>query len=327
LKGTGNFFEKMFSFAGKAVKGLLTLFVLGTLVAAIWGDSSSNRYKVIGGTDDSSQIAVIDLNGVIMSGADNSNPFGETGGITPDHLESIFNEIKQNDKLKGIILRINSPGGSVTASEEIYQMIKNYRASLNVPIWAVYSEVAASGGYYISLASDRIYAPETTLTGSIGVILQTVNFNELAQKYGVKSVTIKSGENKNLLDPFEPVNEGQVALLQGIVDESYQIFLNRIVESRKLGIETVKPIADGRVLSGIQAKNFGLVDELGYYPKAADDLVKLLGLTDPQFIQYGQKSFLESLLMGLSNRIGLKQIELDLLPESRFHGVPAYLYM
>ena len=149
----------------------------------------------------------------------------------------------------------------------------------------------------------------------------------MASKYGVKSVTIKSGHNKDLLDPFEPVNEEQVALLQKTVDEAYDLFLDRVVESRKIGKNSLVELADGRVLSGKQAQAAGLIDQLGTFNDVVKEMKNQMSAPDSQLIVYGQRSFLESLLNGVAKKITLSEIDVKLLPDSQLKGIPAYLYM
>lgn len=315
-----------YSLGGKIIKALLSLFFVLTFVGLMFGDSNTKEYQVLNGTDVNNQIAVVELSGTIMQMSSDGNPFSDTAIISPDKLQSTFELMTGNQNLKGIILRINSPGGSVTASDDVYQIIKLYRQKLNVPIWAVYGEVAASGGYYISLGADKIFAHPTTLTGSIGVILQTINISQLVDKYGVQSVTIKSGENKNLLDPFEPVKENQVLLLQEAVDEAFELFVARISESRS-NMDQWTEATDGRILTGKQALKYGLIDELASYNEVINKMRNEINSKEAQIIIYGKKTFLESLLTSVASKLKLSSINIELLPKSELNGIPLYLYL
>ncbi len=313
-----------YNVGGKVLKSAFFIFLFLSLIGG-FNQESNGSYKVLYGKGQD-QIAVIDLSGVIVESGSATSPFTQEQMITPAGVTSIFETLQDNSNLKAIVLKINSPGGSVTASEEVYQLILTYRNKLNVPIIASFGETAASGGYYIGLAADQIVANSTTMTGSIGVILQTINYSELANKYGIKNVVIKSGQNKNLLDPLEPVNDRQIALLQQTVDEAYEQFTSRVIERRKIDGATLAPLADGRVLTGNQAYIGGLVDSIGTFRQAVDVTAKIANLTNYEVIEYGQPSLLQSLFSAVASNFRLNvSITPDLI-ESSLRGRPSYLY-
>ena len=231
--------------------------------------SSSNFFKNFSSEGD--KIALISMQGTISSDM-SSSLIGE-----PDSAEGALKALEravEDNSVKGVIFRINSPGGTVAMSQEIYGTIMRLRETK--PVVVSMADVAASGGYYVASAADRIYADPGTLTGSIGVIMGTLNVQELmTQKLGVKSVVIKSGKFKDTGSMYRPMTGEEQTLLQNVVNSAYHQFLNAIIDGRvkrddKYKVEKValseqilKKYADGRILTGEQAKTLGFVDKLG----------------------------------------------------------------
>jgi protease-4 len=195
------------------------------------------------------------------------------------------------------VLEVNSPGGGVTASDEMHQSILDFREQTGLPVVVSMGDVAASGGYYISTAADRIVANETTLTGSLGVIFTLTDFSELADRYGVEQEVVKSGEFKDMGSSFRDLTPEERDILQSIVDESYDEFVGVIVEGRGLPEERVREIADGRVYSGEQAKELGLVDSFGGLDEAAEVSRDLANVREATVVRYVEKpTFFETLM-------------------------------
>ncbi len=165
--------------------------------------------------------------------------------------------------VKAIVLRIDSPGGGVVPSQEIYRAVKRVRGEKQKTVVTSMGTVAASGGYYIAVASDHILANPGTITGSIGVIMQLANLEELMEKIGVKNFVIKSGRYKDVGSPFRTMMEDDRQLLQSVMDDAHRQFIEAVAEGRSLDVADVERLADGRVLTGQQAKDELLVDELG----------------------------------------------------------------
>lgn len=186
-----------------------------------------------------------------------------------------------DDEVMGIILDIDSGGGGITDSDILYHELKKFKEqdSSRVVV-SLMGDVAASGAYYVALASDFILAHPTTLTGSIGVIMQSYNIKDLAAKVGVKDVTIKSGENKDLLNPFHDVKPEQAAMLQDVVGVMYERFLGLVAENRHLPVSTVRPLADGRVFPAQVALDHKLIDGIGYGEDARKKMAELLKASD-----------------------------------------------
>lgn len=317
----GSFFGKIFSF-------VFYIIIISAFLGAggLFGSGQERTVKKLYGEGES-QIAVFDIAGVLMESSDSSNSFTQSTTTGSRELIELFEDIKNQEEVKAIIIRINSPGGSVTAAEEMYQTIIRYKKELNIPVVISMSDTAASGGYYIALAGDYIYANDTTLTGSIGAIIQTYNIQELADRYGVKNVIVASGRNKDLLNPFKPVDEEQRQLLQTVVDEAYRQFLTRIQESRPVDSSLLSEVADGRVMSGAQAKSYQLIDQTGSFHDVVTYVRQQIQASDAQVVVFGQKGFLDSLLGSLTTAFSLRS-QLP-LPSSftQLSGHPAYLYL
>ena len=220
---------------------------------------------------------------------------------TADPVEDCLRQIRaarQDDEVAGLLFEVDSPGGEVTAADEIHReltLFKESRADRKIVV--LVHDLAASGGYYVSVPADRIVAQPTALIGSIGVILQTLNVQGLSEKIGVTDTTIKSGKNKDLLNPFRPVDPEQIALLQEAIDVLHARFVDLVAQGRGLKAGAVRPLADGRIFTADEALRHKLIDAIGYWDEAFAEMAALLGADDLHVVTYQtQKTFLESLL-------------------------------
>jgi protease-4 len=192
----------------------------------------------------------------------------------------------EDSKVKAIVVRINSPGGTVTASDIMYRELNAFKQTSRVPVIASMMDVAASGGYYVALAADTIVAHPTTVTGSIGVILLSVNAEGLMQKLGVATAAIKSGERKDMGSPFRALTPEERGIFQSVIDGLHQQFVDKVVERRKLPAATATSLADGRIYTAEQALGHKLVDSIGYVPDALEAARKAAGLDQARVIVY-----------------------------------------
>lgn len=232
------------------------------------------------------KIAIIDVEGVILN-ATSSGLLGD--GENPVALFHEKLEAAACDKhVKAVVVRINSPGGAVTASDIMYQDLKNFRAHTGKPVVACMMDVAASGGYYLAMASDLVIAHPTTVTGSIGVIMSLYNAHGLFEKIGLQSNPVKSGPNKDIGNPGRPMSPEERAILQNVVDRFYGQFVHVVAEGRQMPEDQVKPLADGRVYTGIEAKEVGLVDQVGHLEDAIAAAKQLACVCDAKVILYGR---------------------------------------
>ncbi|MEC4679239.1 MAG: signal peptide peptidase SppA [Nitrospirota bacterium] len=205
--------------------------------------------------------------------------------------------------VKAIVIRIDSPGGGVAASQEIYNAVKRVRKEQNKTVVASMGTVAASGGYYIAVAADRILANPGTLTGSIGVIMQMANFHELLEKIGVKSVVVKSGKFKDLGSPFRPMSEEDRQVLESVMKDTLNQFIEAVADGRSMDSTEVEQLADGRIFTGRQAKSVLLVDEIGDLHDAIKLAGELSGIEGmPRVLEttkpFSFREFLESTFLG-----------------------------
>lgn len=231
------------------------------------------------------KIAVIDIQGTIVDS--NLPPIFSRGGNPVDDIVARLEMAKQDDGVKAVVLRINSPGGSVTGSDEVYREVLRFKEKTGKPVVVSMAEVAASGGYYVSLAADKIVAHPTTITGSIGVIIPTINFSAGLAKIGIVARSVKSGPNKDLANPLEPMRDSQYVILQNLVDQFYDEFKSKVKE-RRPGLDPAKfgEMTDGRIISGKDALAYGLVDSLGGVREAFDEAKSLAGIQSAKMVKY-----------------------------------------
>ena len=239
------------------------------------------------------QVAVIHVEGVIVGGRGQGGLWGDGGGT-----DSVIRQIqaaRDDAEVRAVVIRINSPGGSAPASQEVGEELKKLRASGKVVI-ASMGDVAASGGYWIAALCDRIYANPGTITGSIGVYIPYANWQELLKKIGVSGEKIKSGPHKDMLSPERPMTEKERAIVQEMVDDLYEQFVAVVAEGRKMDPVKVRQLADGRIYTGRQAKALGLVDEMGSMEEAVLAAAKTAGITGkPVLKEYGRSGFWEAI--------------------------------
>ncbi len=239
-------------------------------------------------------------------------------GVILDSKNTV-EEIKEHEKdssIKAIILRIDSPGGAVAPSQEIYSEVK--KTAAKKPVVVSMGSMAASGGYYIACPATRIIANPGTLTGSIGVIMEIPNVEGLLTKIGVKTEVIKAGKNKDIGSAFRAMKPEERELLQGVMDNVHEQFIKAVAEGRKLKIEDVREIADGRIFTGEQAVEKGLVNELGTLDDATKIAAKLGGIKEePEVVIKKDKvSFIDMLRSSFPKEI------LDVFPSAKIK----YLY-
>ncbi|MDH4101017.1 MAG: signal peptide peptidase SppA [Nitrospirota bacterium] len=229
------------------IVGALLLFVGTYLLTLLMG-----KNLAIGGE----KVAVVEVAGVILS------------------AEEAIEELKKYEKdpsVKAIVVRIESPGGAVVPAQEIYEEVRRIRNTKSKHVLASMGNAAASGGYYIACGAEKIVANPGTITGSIGVIMETANFEGLMKKVGVENVVVKSGKLKDAGTPFREMTREERAVLQGVIDDVHAQFIDAVSAGRRMERAQVVELADGRIYSGRQAKELGLVDELG----TLDDTIKL----------------------------------------------------
>src|ERR671913_1234827 len=305
--------------------GLIVFAVVIILVAASGRMAPAVYDEEYVSGDGPDKVVVVPIEGVIAPADDT------LGGVlptsTPEGLTDALRQAGSDPSVVAVVLEIDSPGGGVTASDEMHQSVLDFEENTGEPVVVSMQDVTASGGYYISTAADRIVANKTTLTGSLGVIFEIPNFAEAADKYGIKQVVIKSGKYKDMGSAFREMTPEEREIFQAIVDQDYSEFVEVISEGREIPEDRVREIADGRIYSGMQARDLGLVDSLGNLDEASATAGRLAGQRDTTVIRYVQEPTLtETLLARLAPQEPQTQqimeaAGLDLEPK------PYYLYL
>ncbi|MFJ7467634.1 signal peptide peptidase SppA [Peribacillus frigoritolerans] len=291
-------------FVSIAVGISTTLFTADTenIIDDLFASESAFYEEVIEGDDFSNVIAVFDVEGTIQDTGEASL----LSSTTYNH-RAFMDKLKmaeENDDIKGIILRVNSPGGGVVESAEIYEKILDIK-KVKKPVYVSMGSMAASGGYYISAPADKIYASPETMTGSLGVIMQGYNYEKLAKKYGVEFQTIKSGPHKDIMSPTREMTGEEREILQDMIDNSYDQFVKIIADGRGMTEKEVREIADGRIYDGRQAKENHLIDDFGHLDDVIAAMKTDIGKEDAQVIRYTDEVGFGSLFsMGAQKMLG-----------------------
>lgn len=250
----------------------------------------------------------IPVQGVIMREQE-----GGLFDVPVDRVEGILAQIraaKNDDDVQGIMLEVDSPGGGVTPSDEIYAALKDFKESDDKRRILVFMrDLAASGGYYVAMAGDWLLAEPTTIVGSIGVLMGSFNAKGLAEKVGIRDVTIKSGRNKDMLNPLADIDTNQVALLQAMIDSTYERFFGIVKENRQIKEATLRELADGRVFDAPHALKLKLVDQIGYWDDAVDKMAELLGEKDVKIVRYEMRVNILDRLLGAEARMPALSLE------------------
>jgi protease-4 len=268
-----------------AILGLLAFFFILLFIIGQYSSRSVSSKFAFG-----DKIGVIEVRGLITQS------------------QSIIEELHQyrdDEGVKAIILRIDSPGGGVGPSQEIYREVLKIKSGNKKKVITSMGSVAASGGYYIASASDLIVANPGTITGSIGVLMEFTNIEELFRKIGIKGVVLKSGEHKDIGSPFREMTPEEKKLIQSVIDNVHQQFIQAVADGRKMDRSKVAQVADGRILTGEQAKQLGLVDQLGNLQDAIDTAARMVGIEGKPQVIYPKRKFslLELLIEGITEAI------------------------
>ena len=275
--------------------------------------------KTVAGKGDD-KIVLIDISGIIKD--------GDTGSLLgmrskPNLTARIREELDlaaADRKVKAVVLRINTPGGSVTTSDVIAHELERFKEKKKVPVVAHLMDMATSGGYYIAASADRIIAQPTAVTGSIGVIAFSVNASGLMDKIGITNQTIKSGDLKDIGSPLRPMTEEDRKILQSVIDSMYDRFLDRIMEGRpgRFTRDELKAFADGRIFTARQAMEYKLVDSIGYLDDAIEAARKDAGIKEARVVTYSEP---RSYKNNIYSKSGLT--EGDVLPKGLLVNIDA----
>ena len=244
----------------------------------------------------SNQVASLEINGVIADSrafVEDLNNYGNRSGV------------------KSVLIRIDSPGGGVAASQEIYEAIKSFRAKTQKKVVVSMASTAASGGYYIACGADKIFANPGTVTGSIGVISQWYDYSDLLRWAKMQNIVIKSGDLKDSGSGSRPITEAEKVYFQSLIDDMYSQFVAAVADGRNMSEEEVRKLADGRIYTGMQAKDNNLIDELGTFQDAVEEAARMGGIKgEPKLLTPVKKrlSMLDVLLGNVESVLPLKNM-------------------
>ncbi len=298
----------------------------GCFTINLWPTPGPLKEEVLTGSG-SAKVLLLELSGLISSqdrGALISNP-----NMVAD-VKEVLTVAEEDSDIKAVVVRINSPGGTVTASDVLHHEIRAFKKKRGIPIIASIMDLGTSGGYYVASAADKIVAHPSSVTGSIGVIMLTVNASGLLEKIGLEAEAVTSGPKKDMGSPFRPMTEDERAIFQDVINEFYDQFLTVVQDGRpQLSRERVRALADGRIYSGQQAKELGLVDEVGYLDDAIELAKKEARVKEARVVTYHRpgeyRSNIYSNFMG-NQAAWARWADLDLLTIVR-GGSPQFMYL
>ncbi|PYZ93764.1 signal peptide peptidase SppA [Salipaludibacillus keqinensis] len=283
------------------------LFVASLAVSTFTTDVSAGIEGVFGGSgeafhettleegSDRGKLAVIHLNGVIQADA-GGGLFA--GGYDHRLLLEQLDHAAEDPEVHGVVLRVNTPGGGVVESDEIHDKVKEIQEDFRKPVYVSMGSMAASGGYYVAAPADQIYANPQTITGSLGVIMQQINVSELAEEWGINAEVIKSGPYKDIMSSTREMSDDEREILQSLVDDAYDQFVHVIEEGRQFDRDEVLELADGRIYTGSQALDVGLIDGLGHLEDVIDEMKEDLDRGDISVVEYEANVGFPALLGG-----------------------------
>ncbi|MFZ5861332.1 MAG: signal peptide peptidase SppA [Nitrospirota bacterium] len=266
------------------------------------------------------KLLLIDIAGFLSGEPRGNRVLGEGQPSLVSDVAEIVRKAERDPRIKGVILRINSPGGTVTASDTMYHDLLRYKQRAKLPMAAHMLDLGTSGAYYIAQAADRITAQPTTVTGSIGVIMVRPSVSGLLGKIGVQTEEITSGPHKAMGSPFRPLDAEDRALFQGVIDDLYGRFVDAVAAGRpQLARERIAALADGRIYTAEQARAAGLVDGIGYLSDAIDALRNAAGLASATVVTYTRPGQYK----GSIYTAPVVNVDLDLWPTNE----PGFLYL
>lgn len=285
------------------------------------------KEKKVSGEGDN-KIVLVDISGVISNKKKVSALGAQIDVGMVDRIRETLRKAEKDDDVKALILRINTPGGTVTSSDIIYHEIKTFKERKKIKVYAMVMDLAASGGYYVAQAADRIIVHPTSLTGSIGVIALKMNLSGLMDKVGVDFEVVKSGDHKDFLSPFRALTEDERLIFQKTIDTLHQRFVSTIEDNRKqLNRAEIKKLADGRIYTSQQALDAKLIDEIAYMDEAEEFIKKDLGLAEMRLVVYHRAGQYKSNIYSsppVPPSVNFNFVNLNFIPET---PGPNFMYL
>jgi len=310
-----------------ALISLPAAFALGCITVNLpSGQIEPLEETVVDGSGDA-KVLMLEVDGVITETSNVADFFGTVSEGMVGRVREELDTARADDHVKAVVLRINSPGGTVTGSDLLYDEIQRFKQERKVPVIAQLMGTAASGGYYVALAADEIHAERTTVTGSIGVIFSGVNIAGLMEKFGIENQTITSGSFKDAGSLLRRMRPEERAQLQSVIDDLYARFVEVVQAGRKqLTADQIRALADGRIFSATQAKRAGLVDEIGSLDSSVRRARELAGLSSASVITYHRPREYTNNYYTRAPR-PTRDAVLDLWPHELAVQGPAFLYL
>ena len=303
-----------------SVAVLAAVYIFASSLGSLFSVSGSRSY------DDAPRdsFAIINISGTIQA-----SPSSPLDSYSYDHsrLMSYVDSLMEDEGNHGILLKVNSGGGTVYHSDEMYEKLLEYKEKTGRPIYAYFEQTAASGAYYISCAADYISANRNCWTGSIGVIISYTNISGLYEKLGMEEFIISTGENKGMGSSASPLTDEQRRIYQSLVDESYERFVTIVALARKMDARDVLPLADGRVYTAKQAMENGLIDNVESYEEALARMEELTGVPGYEKVFTRSVSLLDYIFYSIQEIMPKSDMEsINELTSSRLQGVPLYYW-
>lgn len=291
---------------GHVLAGILLLLVAGcvTVKVSLFEERKPLKEKVISGTG-RDKILLMDISGIIVESPHHGLLSMFKGLTQPDRIKEELEKASKDSHIKALVLRINSPGGTVSGSDVVLHELKAFKEEQKVPVVACLTGLATSGGYYVAQAADTIIAYPTCITGSIGVLAMKLNVKGLMDKFGVDEDMVKSGRWKDFWSPFRPASPEEKKMMQEVIDDFYRSFVEVVAQGRKMSADEVRRVADGRIFTATQALDLKLVDQLGYLDDALKLAQEKAGLEEARIVRYHRPESYRPTIYSLVPDLGL----------------------
>jgi protease IV len=274
----------------KVILAIISLFLLVlagciTVKVPLFEEAEPLKEKTISGYG-RDKVLVMDIHGMVLESGPQRLLALFKGVTTPSRVKEELEKAAKDDHIKAVVLKINSPGGTVSAADVILHELQSFKTERHLPIVVCLEGLAASGGYYVAQAGDTIMAYPTCITGSIGVIAMKFNFRGLMDKVGVDTDVVKTGAWKDFWSPFRAATPKEKEMMQQIIEEFYRDFINVVVTGRKMSLKEVRQVADGRIFTAPQARDLKLIDKIGYLDDALKEAQALAGISGARIVRY-----------------------------------------
>lgn len=274
------------SFLSRIVLWMMPLVLAGCITVNLLPAEKGLQEEVVSGEGAKDKLLLVPLDGFIGDQNQKGIPFlgGRVDAVT--EIRKTFRKAAHDPKIRGVVLLVDSAGGSVTASDRIYHMIEVFKQKSGIPVIALVGDMGASGAYYASVGADELWAHPTSVVGSIGVVIFNVGLTGLMHKIGVEDRTIASGPEKEMGSPLKPMTDKDRKIFQGLVDDLYHQFLDTVSRNRQIAPSALEPLADGRVYTAREALKFHLIDRIGYRDQLIEHMKRLMHVTEFEVVQY-----------------------------------------